>query len=148
MNFFNKLGKKASETYQLTKEKTSKISEELKLRNKINENKNNIEEIYNEIGKCVYNEFKTGEKCDKMTEKCEQITALEEENCRIEDKILGIKNIKKCINCNSEITKDSEFCSKCGTKQPVEEKIEIKEKPTQEAKDAEVVEIKDSEGNE
>ena len=35
MDFFNKLGKKATETYQITKEKTSKISEELKLRNKI-----------------------------------------------------------------------------------------------------------------
>ena len=35
MNFFNKLGKKATETYQFTKEKTTKISEEFKLRNKI-----------------------------------------------------------------------------------------------------------------
>ena len=73
MDFFNKLGKKATETYQLTKEKTSKLSEELKLKNKINENKNKIEELYTQIGECVYNEFKTGEKCEKLAEKCEEI---------------------------------------------------------------------------
>lgn len=148
MNFFNKLGKKATETYQLTKEKTTKISEELKFRNKINENKNKIEENYMQIGKCVYKEFKTGEKCEKLNEKCEEITALEEENRRIESKILSIKNIKKCINCNSEIAKDSEFCNKCGTKQPVEENVEIKEEPIEDIKEAEVVEIKDAEKSE
>ena len=143
MNFFDKLGKKATETYQLTKEKTTKISEELKLRNKINENKNKIEEIYMQIGKCVYDEFKTGEKCDKLSEKCEEVTALKEEICRIEGKILAIKNIKKCISCNTEISKEAEFCSKCGTKQPIEDDVEIKTEPTEEAKEAEVVEIND-----
>ena len=147
MDFFNKLGKKATETYQFTKEKTTKISEELKLRNKINENKNKVEELYLEIGKCVYDEYKTGEKCDQLTEKCEEIMALQEENNRIEDKILGIKDLKKCIKCNTEISKDSEFCNKCGEKQPEEEKMEIKEEMVEEAKEAEVIEIKDSEEN-
>ena len=147
MDFFNKLGKKATETYQLTKEKTVKISEELKLKNKINENKDKIEEIYLQIGKCVYNEFKTGEKCEKLAEKCEEITAIKEENNRLEDKILGIKNIKKCINCKNEITKDSEFCSKCGTKQPLEESVEIKEESVEDIKEAEVVEINNVEEN-
>ena len=145
MNFFNKLGKKATETYQFTKEKTTKISEELKLKNKINENKSKIEEIYIEIGKCVYNEYKTEEKCDKLTEKCEEIMALQEENHRLEDKILGIKNLKKCIKCNFEISKDSEFCNKCGEKQPIDENVEIQEEPSEDVKEAEVIEIKDSE---
>ena len=142
MNFFNKLGQKATETYQLTKEKTTKISEELKLKNKINENKNKIEELYTKIGECVYNEFKTGEKCDELSKKCEDISALKEENHRIEEKILAIKNIKKCVSCDTEISKDSEFCSKCGAKQP--ENIEIKE----EVKEAEIIEIKDAEKSE
>ena len=49
MSFFDKLTQKASETYQYTKEKTSKISEELKLRNKINEAKGKIEDLYEEL---------------------------------------------------------------------------------------------------
>lgn len=45
MDFFNKLGKKASETYQATKEKATTISEELKLRGKISDLKSKIEDI-------------------------------------------------------------------------------------------------------
>lgn len=147
MNFLNKLGKKATETYQFTKEKTTKISEELKLKNKINENKNKIEELYIEIGKCIYNEYRTEEKCDKLTEKCEEIMSLQEENNRIEDKILGIKDLKKCIKCNIEISKDSEFCNKCGEKQPVVEKVDVKVEPTEDAVEAEVIEINNVEEN-
>ena len=58
MDFFNKLGKKASETYQATKEKATTISEELKLRGKISDLKSKIEDIYTEIGKIVYDEMK------------------------------------------------------------------------------------------
>ena len=36
MDFFSKLGKKASKTYQITKEKAVNLSEELKLKGKIN----------------------------------------------------------------------------------------------------------------
>ena len=71
--------------------------------------------------------------------------ALQEENHRLEDKILGIKNLKKCIKCNFEISKDSEFCNKCGEKQPIEENVEIQEEPSEDVKEAEVIEIKDSE---
>ena len=41
MDFFNKLGKKASETYQVTKEKTVKFSNEVKLKGKISDTKAN-----------------------------------------------------------------------------------------------------------
>lgn len=39
MEFFNKLGKKASQTYQATKEKATNLSDELKLKGKISEKK-------------------------------------------------------------------------------------------------------------
>ena len=73
MDFLKKIKEKANETYKFTKEKTTKISEELKFKNKINENKDKIEQLYIEIGKCVYKEFKTEEKCDVLNEKMEEI---------------------------------------------------------------------------
>lgn len=146
MSFFDKLSKKASETYQITKEKTTKISEELKLRSKINECKGKIDDLYEELGRGIYNEFKTGEKFEAK-EKCEEISNLEDEIAKLKLEILSIKDMKKCISCNEEIEIKDEYCSKCGTKQPkVEEKVEIKEEP-ENAKEAEVVEIKDSEEN-
>ena len=146
MNFFDKLTKKASETYKFTKEKTAKISEELKLRNKINENKNRIEEIYHELGKGIYNEFSTGKIFDAK-EKCEEVSNLEDEISKLKSEILSIKDLKKCISCDEEIDIKSEYCSKCGAKQPeIQEKVEIKEEP-EEAKEAEIIDVKDAEEN-
>ena len=133
MGFFNDLSKKASEAYNVTKEKTSKISGEIKLKSKINEAKNKIENLQTEIGKLIYEEYKAenkGENNETITAKCEEIVNLEKEIKNTEDAILELKNIKKCISCGAELTMDMEFCSKCGTKQPVIEKVEEKAEET------------------
>lgn len=147
MDFFNKLGKKASETYQVTKEKTVKFSEEMKLKSKINEAKNKITDLYEEIGQCVYNQFKTNldEGKQEIENKCEEIAKQFDEISRLEAQILALKEEKKCVKCGEEINKKDAFCSKCGKEQPrtekVEVKIEVQEEP-QEVKEAEVTEIK------
>ena len=62
MDFFDKLGKKASETYKATAEKTGKIAKEAKLKMKMNENKSQIDELYKEIGRKVYEKHVIKEK--------------------------------------------------------------------------------------
>lgn len=42
MGFFDTLGKKATEAYNVTTKKTGELAKEAKLRMKINENKSNI----------------------------------------------------------------------------------------------------------
>lgn len=54
MDFFDKIGKKASKTYRYTAEKTSKLAKEAKLRMSMSENKAKIEDLYEEIGKRIY----------------------------------------------------------------------------------------------
>ena len=49
MDFLNKLGKKASEAYHATKEKASDISEEIKLKSKVNSLEEKVYELYAEI---------------------------------------------------------------------------------------------------
>lgn len=148
MDFFNKLGKKASETYQVTKEKTVKFSEEMKLKSKINEAKNKITDLYEEIGQCVYNQFKTNleEGKQEIENKCVEIAKQFDEISKLEAQILALKEEKKCVQCGEEINKNDVFCSRCGKEQPrtekVEVKIEVQEEP-QEVKEAEVTEIKD-----
>lgn len=142
MDFFNKLGKKASETYQVTKEKAVNLSEELKLKGKISDLKNKIEDRYYEIGKIVYNEVKDGKDVskDEVITKCNEISSFKDEISKLEADILAIKKVKKCSKCGEEIEADASFCSKCGTEQPKVEKVEIKEEPEQ-TKEAEVIEI-------
>ncbi len=148
MDFLNKLGKKASETYQVTKEKASNLSEEIKTKGKISEYKEKIEDNYTEIGKLVYNEVKEGKDVSKdiVMSKCESIKIAEEEISKLQHQLLAIKKVKKCIECGTEINIDSEFCSKCGKAQPKVEKVEIKEEP-KDVKEAEVIEINNVEEN-
>lgn len=147
MNFFDKLGKKASKTYQVTKEKAVNLSEELKLKSKISDIKEKIDNLYNEIGKTVYNEMKDGKDVSKeeVASKCEEISNLNDEIQKIESEILALKKVRKCVNCGEELELQDLFCSKCGAKQPELEKVEVKEEPTTEAKEAEVIEVNDVE---
>ncbi len=150
MDFFSKLSKKASKTYQVTKEKAANISEELKLKGKIADLKDKINKAYKEIGEIVYNEIKDGKDVAKeeVTSKCEEISGFKDEISKLENEILALKKVRKCINCGEELDLDDAFCCKCGTKQPEIEKVEVKNEPADEAKEAEVIEVNNVENNE
>lgn len=151
MDFFNKLSKKTNEVYQGAKEKTVKLSEEIKLRNKIGDLKDKVEKEYLEIGKAVYEKMKVGEDASKeeITPKCEEISRLKDEIEKVESDILALKNIKKCASCGAELDVNAEFCSKCGTAQPKVEKVEVEvaEEPA-DVEETEVTEVKDAEAEE
>ena len=142
MDFFNKLGKKASETYQATKEKASNLSDELKLRGKISDQKDIIEKLYKEIGKTVYEDVKDVKDVSRnaVVSKCDDISKAKDEIAKLETEILAVKKIKKCAECGTELDINAEYCSKCGKEQPKVEKVEVVEEP-KEAKDAEVSEV-------
>ncbi len=160
MDFLNKLGKKANEAYQVTKEKAteaykvtkekaSDISEEIKLKSKINSLEEKNYEIYAEIGEIVYNEVKNGTDVskDEVTVKCEEISRNRDEIEKLKTDLLAVKKIKKCANCGEELDINVEFCSKCGKEQPKIENVEIKEEPQESVKEAEVVEVNNVEEN-
>ena len=141
MDFFNKLSKKTTEVYQGAKEKTVKLSEEIKLKNKIGDLKEKVNSEYLEIGKAVYEKMKVGEDASKeeIAPRCEEISRLREEIEKIEVDVLALKNIKKCVSCGAELQYKADFCSKCGAAQPKVEdvKVEVAEEPA----NAEVVEV-------
>ena len=134
MDFFDKLGEKATKTYKYTTEKTSKIAKEAKLKMAMNEHKDNIEEIYTEIGKKVYQNHISTEDVDvdislELEEYCIQIDELSD---RIEEErkeILKLKNKKQCDNCYYEIQSDYNYCPNCGKEQ--EENVDEGEQITE-----------------
>ena len=126
MDFFNKLGKKASEAYKVTADKTGKLAKEAKLRMKMGELKNEISDIYEDIGKVVYENHVREEKQDisnELEEKCTKIDCLIDEIESYLKECLELKDKRQCPNCYVEIDKDTKFCPECGAKQevPVEE---------------------------
>lgn len=124
MEFLDKLTKKATETYKGAAEKTGKIAKEAKLKMKINDNKSKINDLYQEIGKKVYQKHTANEElCIKkdLEEECAKIDILSAEIDTYHKEILNLSDVKACINCKETIDKEAKFCPKCGTEQPVEE---------------------------
>lgn len=124
MEFFDKLTKKASETYKGAAEKTSKLAKEAKLKLKINENKSKIKDLYEEIGKKVYQKHTASEDlCIKkdLEEECAKIDILSAEIEKYHKEILELSNLKNCVKCKEPMDKDAKFCPKCGEEQPVVE---------------------------
>ena len=128
MEFFDKIGKKASEAYKITADKTGKLAKEAKIRLKISELKSQINEIYEEIGKNVYQNHINKETInlkEKLEEDCARIDIISAE---IEAKLkecLELRDRKQCPNCYTEMDKDVKFCPECGAKQEIEEAKEV-----------------------
>ena len=121
MGFFDKLGKKASAAYDATAEKTGKLAKEAKLRMKINENKSDINDLYKEIGRKVYEKHVREENIDiksELEEECTKIDVLSAEIETCLKSILELKDKRQCEQCHTEIDIRDDFCQKCGAKQP------------------------------
>lgn len=128
MDFLNKLTKKAKETYGAASKKTGEIAQEAKLKMKMNENKAEIKDLYQEIGKKVYKKHTLSEGIDikvDLEEECIKIDILSAEIETCLNKIRELKDKKQCPNCFNEIDLESRFCNHCGAKQEVEEAREV-----------------------
>lgn len=120
MDFFNQLGKKASETYKFTADKTSKIAKEAKIKIAMNENKTKVDEMYREIGRKVYENYVREEKIDlneMLTRSCEEIDVISNEIDAQRKEILRLNDKKQCENCYCEIKLADNFCPNCGARQ-------------------------------
>ena len=128
MDFFDKLGKKASEAYKVTADKTGKIAKETKLKFKIGELKTQINDIYEEIGKKVYEKHVREEEISikkDLEEQCTKIDVLSDEIESLLKQCLELKDKTQCKKCYKEIEKDDKFCPNCGAKQTDEPAKEV-----------------------
>ena len=123
MEFFEKLGKKATETFNSAAEKTNKIASETKIKLKINDCKSKIKDLYQDIGKVVYQKFVLDGKLEVKEDIEEQLSKISELTNQIEEyekQILDLSDKKQCVNCKNKIEKNAKFCPECGTEQPEE----------------------------
>ena len=124
MEFFEKLGKKASATYKSAAEKTNKIASETKLKLKMNDCKSKINDLYKEIGKIVYQKHVLDGNLDIDNDINNEVNRIQELTSEIEScekQILDLSDMIQCINCKNKIEKTSRFCPVCGAEQPIEE---------------------------
>ena len=95
--------------------KTNNIVNQTKLKFSISETKSKIKDIYTEIGKSVYENYKsTGEVIDDMEEKFAKIDAMTEEVNELKEQLYQLKENVKCPKCGAYNHSDDVYCSKCG----------------------------------
>lgn len=143
MEFFNKIGNIASKTYKNASQKTGEIAKEAKIKMKMNENKSKISDLYEEIGKIIYQKYLNKEEIkieEDLNTYCNQIDEISKEIEKYQEEVLSLKNKRICENCYAEIDLSSKYCPHCGFEQ-LEEKVEdIKENNKEEIPIAEIVE--------
>lgn len=149
MDFFDKIGKKASQTYKYTTEKTSKLAKEAKLKMAMSENKSQIEELYTEIGKKVYERHIAADEVDMDLEAILEEDCIEiDELCDcIEDQrkeLLFLRDKKQCPNCFYEIEVEYNYCPNCGDKQEEERFEQEDEEEGQTTVDIQTEEIQEN----
>lgn len=152
MDFFNKIGDIANKTYKKTSQKTGEIAKEAKLKMKMNDNKSKINNLYEEIGKIVYQKYLNNEEVkinEDLNTYLKQIDELSKEIETYQEDILKIKNKRICENCYSEINLDAKYCPHCGFEQKEEKVEDIKENETSDegTKEIEIIEDNDDENN-
>ena len=130
MDFFNKLGNIANKTYKSASQKTGEIAKEAKIKMKMNENKSKIKDLYEEIGKIVYQKHIHEEEVkikEDLNTYCSQIDEISKEQEKLQEEILTLKNKRICENCYTEIELNVKYCPHCGFEQAEEKKEDIKE---------------------
>lgn len=140
MEFFDKLGKKATEAYKITADKTGKIAKETKLKLKISELRRNVEDVYEEIGKKVYEshireeDFAKEEIKQEIEGLCVKIDVLSDEIEDLLEQCLELRDKKQCKNCFVEMDKEYKYCPNCGELQE-NDNITVKEGNKDQEKD-------------
>lgn len=113
----DKLKDAITSTANVVVKKSSELYERSKITLSITSLQNEIDKIYMEIGKLVYEGNKeedlsldlVQEKCDLVDEKMQQLKELRAERA-------SVKNVKICPACNAEVSPESTYCANCGEK--------------------------------
>ena len=135
MDFLNKLKNAANKTYKSASQKTGELAKEAKLKMKMNENRAKIKDLYEEIGKIIYQKHIHGEEVkikEDLNTYCSQIDEISKEQEKLQEELLTLKNKRICENCYTEIELNVKYCPHCGFEQATEQVADINEENTEE----------------
>lgn len=130
-----KVGEGTEKAYKAVADKSGKLIKETQMRVKANDKEGDIETMYYEMGKTVYDMYKKGEEVGDVFKKtCKKIDKLDKEIQEMETHMLYLRNLRKCINCGETIELENKYCPKCGDKQKaVKIKEQVKDEDVEES---------------
>lgn len=115
-NLVDRTEEAASRAADVAGRKASGVVESTKLNLKIFDLNSDMDQIYREIGKMLYDTH-LGEQVDQemVQEKLSQLDEKHEEIERLRAKLNSLKTVHKCPVCGKECKPDDAFCSECGS---------------------------------
>lgn len=112
-----KISETARNMYQTAVKATGKLAREIKLKTQMSENKRKIQEIYEDIGKTIYEKYLLEEELNPevdLLNPCSRIDILADEIDTFRMELLKLKDLKQCPKCHYEIYYDFHYCPNCG----------------------------------
>jgi chromosome segregation ATPase len=120
MSIFENISKKVTETARAAAKKSGDIVEVTKLNINISAEEDKIKKTFTDIGKIVYDSYaKKEDMADNFRELCKQVESYEKNIEDMKKKILELRKIKICPECDTELDIEMAYCHKCGEEQEV-----------------------------
>lgn len=114
MGFFDRLKESASKAADKAKDSV----EVVRLNSQISTKRGEIEKLYIQIGKTVFQAHAAGDLTsarESVQSSSDSIIAIQQEITQLEKKVKAIKEVKDCV-CGQELPLEAKFCSTCGHK--------------------------------
>lgn len=115
MAFFERLGKRITDTSQGVAQKTKDLTEVIRLNNAISEKEKKILQLYQELGQAYFEGHRHDLDSD-VQPMIDQLNQLHEEIVFAQEEIKQLKGVQKCPSCGAEIPMHATFCNACGAK--------------------------------
>lgn len=152
-SFWDDLGNTLTRKAKGLSSRAENLYEIQKIRNKLSAQERMTEKLMMDIGKMIYTRYEQGEAVDGETGViCEEISQHMLEADHYRDAIAASKGEKFCPACHKAVMREASFCPYCGAACPtaeLEEKaadvIEQAEEELEEAAEAEVTEVPETE---
>lgn len=155
-SFWDDLGNALTRKAKGLSSKAENLYEIQKIRNKLSAQERMTEKLMMDIGKMIYTRYEHGEAVDgEVGAICEEISQHMLEADHYRDAIAASKGEKFCPACHKAVMREASFCPYCGAACPtaeLEEKaadvIEQADEELEEAAEAEVTEVPETEAEE
>ena len=155
-SFWDDLGNTLTRKAKGLSSRAENLYEIQKIRNKLSAQERMTEKLMMDIGKMIYTRYEQGEAVDGETGAiCEEISQHMLEAEHTEMRSLPVKGRRFCPACHKAVMREASFCPYCGAACPtaeLEEKaadvIEQADEELEEAAEAEVTEVPETEAEE
>ena len=132
-DFFENFGKRFGETAEMVTNKAGEMIEIQRVKSQIRDlaRENAVDMM--ELGKAVYERYKSGEELDDSTAQiCDSIKEREKEIEKYERKIAVLK---ACVKCGRMVSEDMAYCPYCGEKMEARDMEEATEEYAEKVKE-------------